>query len=441
MDSSLSLAGSFCSKTWCLHMTWRFAIDHVNKRQDSIGLSEQFPEESSPVDRTVEDRKVKVFGSLLEDPAIREIAETLADVAKTNLKRVEKNKRRDISERYQLVRIYFEGERGVGKSYFARCYANLMGWQINELNCAAYKHSTDSSLPFQLLGGILLNSPNGKSVPGMIEKSKGQVLFLDEVGSLHGDGVFLDILDTDVERLPKYKRAGGSEDLYVEDVAWVFAYNRELPKEFEESGMKGRLHFGVTRTIPPLSARKEEHILKLANRLIKKHGDVDDKVVVLSKAQQNEILSYRWIENVRQLEDVVKELVRTPDRQLREIIADSEEKIRVKYSDPKMDGGISGFVNAYKELPPELKEWSEALQLITRIEECSKGYKSKDAIAECVGYGGNSALQRRLRALITDKFLESEQIVDWIKKKEHFIKVLEPQQKNLLKQRGVTVPE
>jgi two-component system response regulator HydG len=133
-------------------------------------------------------------------------------------------------------------------------------------------------------------------------------LFLDEIGDmpLTMQAKLLRVLqDKQITRL------GSNEPIQV-DVRFIAATNKDLEAAVRDRTFREDLYFrikGVTITLPPLRQRREDiplliqHLLERASKKLGRHiAGIDSDV----KAT---LMAYSWPGNVRQLENVVENMV------------------------------------------------------------------------------------------------------------------------------------
>lgn len=143
---------------------------------------------------------------------------------------------------------------------------------------------------------------------GMFELAEGGTVFLDEVGEIP--------LSTQVKLLRvlenrEFLRVGGTDPVKV-DVRVLAATNRVLSEEVDEGRFREDLFYRlnvVKVTIPPLRARAADIPLltrKFLLEFAKEHGK---KPVELTRRAMTKLAQFPWPGNVRQLRNVVENLV------------------------------------------------------------------------------------------------------------------------------------
>ncbi len=202
------------------------------------------------------------------------------------------------------------GERGTGKELAAaRLHALSPRWEspMIALNCAALAPSLIESELFGHEEGAFTGA--SKRRLGRFELAHQGTLFLDEIGNIPME------TQEKILRVVEYgsfERVGGTRLLQV-DVRIVGATNSDLTLLCKAGKFKqdllDRLSFEVL-IVPPLRERKED-ILLLANyfasRMAFELGL--DEVPSFSDEAEEELESYPWPGNIRELKNVVERAV------------------------------------------------------------------------------------------------------------------------------------
>ncbi len=143
---------------------------------------------------------------------------------------------------------------------------------------------------------------------GRFEYADGGTLFLDEIGDmpLSMQAKLLRVLQD-----KRIIRLGSNETTQV-DVRFVTATNQDLEQMVREKRFREDLYFrikGATIKLPPLRERREDipllidHFMKRASEKLGKPTEGMDA------AARNALAAYGWPGNVRQLENVVENMV------------------------------------------------------------------------------------------------------------------------------------
>jgi len=205
--------------------------------------------------------------------------------------------------------VLIRGESGTGKEIIARMIHNLSS-RKNEpfvkVNCAA--------IPRELLEAELFGYERGaftgahKTKPGRFEVANKGTMFLDEIGEMP---IELQTKLLQVLEQQEFVRVGGITNIHV-DVRIVCATNRNLEEALENKVMRDDLYYRlneVTISLPPLRERRQdipllvEHFYRKYMLLYEKQGgDIRQETM-------KQFASFHWPGNVRQLENLIKQVV------------------------------------------------------------------------------------------------------------------------------------
>jgi DNA-binding NtrC family response regulator len=205
--------------------------------------------------------------------------------------------------------VLIRGESGTGKEIVARMLHSLSSRRSEpfiKVNCAA--------LPRDLLEAELFGYEKGaftgahKTKPGRFEIANKGTIFLDEIGDLPLElqSKLLQVLEQH-----EFMRVGGVKTLKV-DVRIVCATNRDLEKALKEKVIRDDLYYRLNEIIinlPPLRERKED-IPLLIEHFLKRYNNLYNKNFHKLSVNASRILErYDWPGNVRQLENLIKQIV------------------------------------------------------------------------------------------------------------------------------------
>jgi len=218
---------------------------------------------------------------------------------------------RDIIEQVanSELTVLIRGESGTGKEIAARLLhqlSNRKGKPFVKVNCAA--------IPRDLLEAELFGYEKGaftgahKTKQGRFESAEKGTIFLDEIGdmSLELQSKLLQVLEQQ-----EFVRVGGIHNIHV-DVRIICATNRNLETAIQQQGFRDDLFYRLNEIslfLPPLRERPED-IPLLANHFIKKYNAAYGKdFSQLSPEVTSQLISFLWPGNVRQLENMIKQVV------------------------------------------------------------------------------------------------------------------------------------
>jgi len=207
-------------------------------------------------------------------------------------------------------RVFFTGESGTGKTYFAEYLhlkSNRRSKNFAEKNCAAIAEGLLDSELFGHEKGAF----NGAILrKGLFEYADGGTIFLDEIGeaSENMQSKLLRVIETG-----EFERVGGNKTIKT-DVRLIAATHKDIQEEMEHGKFSEPLFFKLKAYpihIPPLREHKED-IPLLADLFLEKYKQgmgrnhirkFDPKVIELFK-------QHDWKKNnVRELEGEIQNAV------------------------------------------------------------------------------------------------------------------------------------
>jgi DNA-binding NtrC family response regulator len=226
-----------------------------------------------------------------EDPQLLDVLKVVKKVAPTD----------------STILIY--GESGTGKELIAEALHLNSGRKSKPfvpINCGALPKDLQESELFGYVKGAFTGAQTNKK--GLFEEANGGTIFLDELGEME--------LPLQVKLLRflqdhKIYRIGDSKPLLV-DVRVVCATNKDLKKLIAEKKFREDLYYRVnviSLNLPPLRERKSD-IPVLAQYFIDKYCErfVRPESKLSPEAIQ-ELSSYDWPGNIRELQNVLERSV------------------------------------------------------------------------------------------------------------------------------------
>ncbi len=205
--------------------------------------------------------------------------------------------------------VLITGENGTGKELVAQAIHRQSYRKDGPFvvaNCSAYSPTLLESELFGHEKGAFTGAIKMKK--GRIERAKGGILFLDEIGDI---APATQVLLLRFLQDHCFERVGGEETMEA-DVRVLAATNRDLDREVEAGRFRNDLYYRlnvVTIHLPPLRDRKEDipllckHFLK--NYSLKEGKDIQS----ISSGAMQALMDYDWPGNVRQLENTVSHAV------------------------------------------------------------------------------------------------------------------------------------
>ncbi|MGH8596861.1 MAG: sigma-54-dependent transcriptional regulator [Gammaproteobacteria bacterium] len=237
------------------------------------------------------DRKFGMENIVGESPAIRQVFETVQQVAPTR------------------ATVLIQGETGTGKELIAHALHNLSPRKNGPFIAV---HA--AALPSTLLESELFGHEKG-SFTGAIERrigrfelADGGTLFLDEIGELE-PVLQVKLLRVLEERA--FERVGGQKTI-TSDVRLIAATNKDLKKLVSEGKFRDDLFYRlsvVTVTLPPLRERREDIPLLVRTFLAESSRENNKRVTDLTTEAINVLMAYDWPGNVRELRNCMEQMV------------------------------------------------------------------------------------------------------------------------------------
>ncbi len=232
----------------------------------------------------------KAYDMVGESPAIGHVKDMIERVAPTD------------------ARVLITGKNGTGKELVARWLHEKSKRAFGpfvEVNCAA--------IPSELIESVLFGHEKGsftsaiKQRKGDFEQASGGTLFLDEIGdmSLSAQAKVLRALQEN-----RIMRVGGEKDIAV-DVRIIAATNKDLMEEIRKGTFREDLYHRISViliNVPELKERKDD-IPLIAEHFLKVICENEGKPPMqFSNDALEELKTYPWTGNVRELRNVVERL-------------------------------------------------------------------------------------------------------------------------------------
>lgn len=201
------------------------------------------------------------------------------------------------------------GESGTGKEIVARMLHALSSRAqkpFTKVNCAA--------IPRELLEAELFGYEKGaftgavKNKPGRFEVASTGTIFLDEIGDmpLELQSKLLQVLEQN-----EFIRVGGLQTVRV-DVRIVCATNKNVEEALQKGIIREDLFYRlneITIQLPPLREKMED-IPLLVDHFLQRYRILYERDFLgLSPEALKALKEYSWPGNVRQLENLIKQIV------------------------------------------------------------------------------------------------------------------------------------
>ncbi len=212
--------------------------------------------------------------------------------------------------------VLIRGISGTGKEIVARMIhsrSSRCKEPFVKVNCAA--------IPRELLEAELFGYEKGaftgahKTKPGRFEIADKGTMFLDEIGDmpLELQSKLLQVLEQQ-----EFVRVGGINNIHV-DVRIVCATNRDLEQAIADGKMRDDLFYRlneITINLPTLSSRRDD-IPLLVDHFLHKYSILYGKKRKELKSETiRQLQNYSWPGNVRQLENLIKQIVVRSDENI-----------------------------------------------------------------------------------------------------------------------------
>lgn len=205
------------------------------------------------------------------------------------------------------------GESGTGKEKIAQSIHALSPRKDKPLviiNCGAIPENLAESLLFGHEKGAFTGAMDRRI--GKFEMADGGTVFLDEIGEM---SLELQVKLLRVLQEREIERVGGTSSLKI-DVRIIAATNKNLEEEVAAGRFRMDLYYRLhvfPIVVPSLKKRKED-IPDLANHFIKVYSEkMGRKAPNLSDFALQQIMSYNWPGNIRELEHVMQRAILLTD--------------------------------------------------------------------------------------------------------------------------------
>ena len=258
----------------------------VNHAVQAVALRDQ--------NANLRERLEDVYGSegiIGSSQAIRRVITTIRQIAPSN------------------IPVLITGESGVGKELVAQALHNQSQRAKKHfvpLNCAGLSESILEDELFGHVRGAFTGADRERQ--GRFEYANGGTLFLDEVGDMPMvmQAKLLRALESG-----EVVRLGSNEAKHV-DVRMISATNRDLDQMIKEEQFREDLYFrikGVEIHLPALRQRRED-ISLLARHFAQHYAQqIDKPTPTIAEDTQTLLTRYDWPGNVRQLMNVMQNMV------------------------------------------------------------------------------------------------------------------------------------
>ena len=205
--------------------------------------------------------------------------------------------------------VFITGENGTGKELAAEALHKMSpraNKQFVPLNCGAIPRDLLESEVFGHVKGAFTGATSDRV--GAARLAEGGTLFLDEIGEMP--------IEMQVKLL-RFVQTGtyspvGSSKLEKGDVRFVCATNRDPLLEVESGRFREDLYYRlyvVPVELPPLRERDEDVLLIARHFLTQFAAEERKRFKGFSPQAEAQLMAYPWPGNVRQLQNVVRNIV------------------------------------------------------------------------------------------------------------------------------------
>ncbi|MEM7016145.1 MAG: sigma-54 dependent transcriptional regulator [Pseudomonadota bacterium] len=205
--------------------------------------------------------------------------------------------------------IFITGESGTGKEVCAEALhkeSERVDKPFVPINCAAIPRDLMESEIFGHIKGAFTGAHATRQ--GAASRANGGTLFLDEICEMDLD------LQTKLLRFIQsgtFQKVGSSETEKV-DVRFICATNRDPLKEVEEGRFREDLYYRlhvIPIYLPPLRERAQD-VLMIARKFLGDYASEENKPFKqFSPEVEKVFLAYAWPGNVRQLQNIMRNVV------------------------------------------------------------------------------------------------------------------------------------
>jgi transcriptional regulator with PAS, ATPase and Fis domain len=225
------------------------------------------------------------------------------------------------------AKVLITGESGVGKDVLARyihAHSGRAQKPLVAVNCAGITETLLESELFGHVKGAFTGAYRNK--PGKLQLAHQSTIFLDEVGEMTArmQALLLRFLESG-----EIQQVGADAIQARVDVRVIAATNCDLRQMIARGQFRKDLFYRlkvVEIYLPPLRDRPED-IRPLVEHLCLRHG----RLPRFTEAAWSALQSYKWPGNVREVQNVVEQIIWMTDR---ETIGRDDLPMEVSMSDP-----------------------------------------------------------------------------------------------------------
>ena len=205
--------------------------------------------------------------------------------------------------------VFITGESGTGKEVCAQAIhdeSSRCEQPFVALNCASIPKDLLESEVFGHVKGAFTGAVSARE--GAAARADGGTLFLDEICELNID------LQSKLLRFiqsSSFQKVGSSV-LQQADIRFICATNRDPLEEVKAGRFREDLYYRlhvIPITLPPLRLRQQDILLLSRHFLAQYCAEEDKQFKGFTEQAAAVLLSYQWPGNIRQLQNVVRNIV------------------------------------------------------------------------------------------------------------------------------------
>ena len=278
--------------------------------------------------------------------------------------------------------ILLDGESGVGKDLLARFIhqaSNRKGKSFVKINCGAIPENLLESELFGYEKGAFTGA-RGEGKAGLLEIAHGGTVFLNEIAELP---LYLQVKLLGAIEDKEITRLGSTKVKHI-DFRLIAATNRDLLSMTENGQFRKDLYFRLSTlplSIPSLRERKED-IIPLINHFIKKFTQSFHLKKIFSQEVYDSLVRYDFPGNVRELINIVEQLVVMSEHQMTTI-----EDLPYSLRTGKASLSVTPDENNLKLTKADIEK--------KLIEEALRKHKTLQGVAQSLGVN-QSTISRKI---------------------------------------------
>ncbi len=280
--------------------------------------------------------------------------------------------------------VLISGESGTGKEVFAQSLHQASDRQNHPfipLNCGAIPKDLIESELFGYEEGAFTGARKGGN-KGKFELAHKGTLFLDEIGEMP---LFMQTNLLRVLEEREFYRVGGEKKIPV-DVRIIAATNKDLRREVEKGNFRKDLYYRINvlpLSLAPLRQRKDDIPLFIDYFMTTKSLKLGKEPFTLSREKSEDFLHYHWPGNIRELENMVEQLVNAQST-----LKDHQYSDRSMEDFPNTEDYISSSESKSPVQPLTSVEKDHILQALVHFDH------NISATAKALGIGRNTLYRK-----------------------------------------------